>query len=154
MQVRKKSENVNKGPSSSEHSVPGPSHIHPRDSAFSAAICQFQTGKRLGPGISRHKRSPGDITTQDPQSHPPVHPSPSKAPHHRPLIAGDFPAAPLQAHLLSQRKSRDMAKISTKIYSPSWYADPMSCPSDPRISLKVKMEKGQSASIQSRRKQK
>ena len=47
--------------------------------AFSAAICQFQTGKALGPGIPCHKRSPEDIITQDLKSHPRVHTSTSKA---------------------------------------------------------------------------
>lgn len=141
MQVRKKNENVKKGPRSSEHSVPGLSHIPPRVQLLLQPPASSKQEEHWVLVYLVTKGLQETSLSKTPRATPLSTPLLQRLHVTDPLLLTS--QQPLQAHLLSQRKNQE---IWQKSLQKSIHL-PMSSPNDPGISLKVKMEKGQSPAL-------
>lgn len=121
MRVQQKNDYMSKGPSSSEQSVPRPSLISPEGVSLFLQPSASCNKKKLGHGILCHKRSPGDITTQDPYSHPPVHTSAHLPGPLTPCHAPNDPRISLETEL--ERAFRQEGNNNNN----SYIEDPLTC---------------------------
>lgn len=123
MWTQQKNEHMNKGPSSSGQSVPGPSLFPLRGLTFSVTICQFLPEKRLDHSIK------GPLEPSLPETPTATHLSIYLL-HRlqaRPLTGGDFPVTLTRLICWARKK--------ILIRSSSWSPYPMPCPKWPRNQL-------------------